>query len=106
MGYGSEWLNEWRRELRACHPDVFPIYFRLTVPLGAVRRNEIMALLRLAASPTDFGDALVRAKEEKRRDGLSKARVLLERLMDHVEKDIPDEHIPWSSKPSSTSAIH
>ncbi|WP_368639926.1 P-loop NTPase fold protein [Castellaniella ginsengisoli] len=94
MGYGSEWLNEWRRELRACHPDVFPIYFRLTVPLGAVRRNEIMALLRLAASPTDFGDALVRAKEEKRPDGLSKARALLERLMDHVEKDIPDEHIP------------
>ncbi|MFI8133703.1 P-loop NTPase fold protein [Pseudomonas aeruginosa] len=94
MGYGSEWLNEWRRELRACHPDVFPIYFRLTVPLGAVRRNEIMALLSLAASPTDFGDALVRAKEEKRPDGLSKARGLLERLMDHVEKDIPDEHIP------------
>jgi len=94
MGYGSEWLNEWRRELRACHPDVFPIYFRLTVPLGAVRRNEIMALLSLAASPTDFGDALVRAKEEKRPDGLSKARVLLERLMDHVEKDITDEHIP------------
>ncbi|WP_372359287.1 P-loop NTPase fold protein [Xanthomonas axonopodis] len=94
MGYGSEWLNEWRRELRACHPDVFPIYFRLTVPLGAVRRNEIMALLSLAASPTDFGDALVRAKEEKRPDGLSKARVLLERLMDHVEKDISDEHIP------------
>ena len=25
---------------------------------------------------------------------MSKARVLLERLMDHVEKDIPDEHIP------------
>ena len=94
MGYGSEWLNEWRRKLRASHPDVFPIYFRLTVPLGAVRRNEIMALLSLAASPTDFGDALVRAKEEKRPDGLSKARVLLERLMDHVEKDIPDEHIP------------
>lgn len=94
MGYGSEWLNEWRRKLRASHPDVFPIYFRLTVPLGAVRRNEIMALLSLAASPTDFGDALVRAKEEKRPDGLSKARALLERLMDHVEKDIPDEHIP------------
>ena len=50
-GVWSEWLNEWRRELRAYHPDVFPIYFRLTVPLGAVRRNEIMALLSLAASP-------------------------------------------------------
>lgn len=94
MEYGSEWLNEWRRNLRACHPDALPIYFRLTVPLWAVRRNEMMALLSLAASPTDFGDALVRAKAEKRPDGLSKAGALLERLMDHVEKDILDDHIP------------
>jgi predicted KAP-like P-loop ATPase len=94
MGYGADWLAEWRRNLRACHPDVFPIYFRLTVPPGAVRRNEMMALLSLAASPSDFGNALVHAKAERRPDGLSKARALLERLMDHVEKDIPDAHIP------------
>lgn len=94
MGYGADWLAEWRRNLRACHPDVFPIYFRLTVPPGAVRRNEMMMLLGLAASPTDFGNALVHAKAERRPDGLSKARALLERLMDHVEKDIPDANIP------------
>lgn len=94
MGYGADWLAEWRRNLRACHPDVYPIYFRLTVPPGAVRRNEMMALLSVAASPTDFGNALVHAKVERRPDGLSKARALFERLMDHVEKDIPDAHIP------------
>jgi predicted KAP-like P-loop ATPase len=93
MGYGADWLTEWRRNLRACHPDVFPIYFRLTIPPGAIRRNEMMALLNLVASPADFGDALVRAKAERRPDGLSKARALLERLMDHVERDIPDAHI-------------
>lgn len=48
MGYGADWLAEWRRNLRACHPDVFPIYFRLTVSPGAVRRSEMMALLSLA----------------------------------------------------------
>ncbi|MEW7982313.1 MAG: P-loop NTPase fold protein [Candidatus Sedimenticola endophacoides] len=94
MGYGPDWLAEWSRNLRACHPEVFPIYFRLTVPPGAVRRSEMTALLALAGAPADFGDALVRAKEEKRPDGLSKARALLERLMDHVEKDIPDAQIP------------
>jgi len=41
-----------------------------------------------------LGDTLVQATSEKRPDGLSKARALLERLMDHVEKDIPEEHIP------------
>lgn len=91
--YGSDWLNEWRRDLRACHPDIFPIYFRLTVPQGNIRRSEMTALLALVGSPIEFGHALVRAKAERRPDGLSKARALLERLMDHVQKDIPDEHI-------------
>lgn len=94
MGYGPDWLAEWRRNLRACHPEVFPIYFHLTVPPGAIRRSEMTALLALAGAPADFGDALVRARGEKRPDGLSKARALLERLMDHVEKDIPDAQIP------------
>lgn len=94
MGYGPEWLGEWRKNLRACHPEVFPIYLRLTVPPGGVRRSEMMVLLSLAASPADFGNTLVHAKIERRPDGRSKASALLERLMDHVEKDIPDAHIP------------
>lgn len=94
MGYGADWLTQWRRSLRACHPDVFPTYFRMTVPPGAVRRSEMLALLSLADTPAALGDALVQATAEKRPDGLSKARALLERLMDHVEKDIPDAHIP------------
>ncbi|WP_200881822.1 KAP family P-loop NTPase fold protein [Nitrincola sp. A-D6] len=94
MGYGADWLAQWRRSLRACHPDVFPTYFRMTVPPGAVRRSEMLALLSLAEAPAALGDALIQATSEKRPDGLSKARALLERLMDHVEEDIPDTHIP------------
>jgi len=93
MGYGADWLAQWRRSLRACHPDVFPTYFRMAVPPGAVRRSEMLSLLSLAETPAALGDALVQATSEKRPDGLSKARALLERLMDHVEKDIPDENI-------------
>lgn len=94
MGYGADWLAQWRRGLRACHPDVFPTYFRMTVPPGTVRRSEMLALLSLAGTPAALGSALVQAASVKRPDGLSKARALLERLMDHVEEDIPDEHIP------------
>jgi predicted KAP-like P-loop ATPase len=93
MGYGADWLAQWRRGLRACHPDVFPTYFRMTVPPGTVRRSEMLALLSLAEAPAALGEALVQATSVQRPDGLSKARALLERLMDHVEKDIPDEHI-------------
>ena len=94
MGYGVDWLGEWRKNLRACHPDVFPIYFRLTIPPGIVSRSEMTSWLGLVGEPAAFGNVLVRAKDEKRPDGLSKARALLERLMDHVEKDIPDSQIP------------
>lgn len=94
MGYGADWLAQWRRSLRACHPDVFPTYFRMTVPPGAVRRSEMLALLSLAETPAALGDTLVQATSEKRPDGLSKARALLERLMDHVDEDIHDAHIP------------
>ena len=94
MVYGTDWLAEWRKNLCACHPDIFPTYFRLSIPIGAISRSEMVALLNLAGSPADFGNALVMAKEEKSPDGSSKARALLERLMDHVEKDIPDAHIP------------
>lgn len=93
-GYGADWLAQWRRSLRACHPDVFPTYFRMTIPPGAVRRSEMLTLLSLAETPVALGDALVQATRVTRPDGLSKVRALLERLMDHVEEDIPDEHIP------------
>lgn len=94
MGYGTDWLAQWRRGLRVCHPDAFSTYFRMTVPTGTVRRSEMLALLSLAETPIALGDTLVQATSVKRPDGLSKARALLERLMDHVEEDIPDAHIP------------
>lgn len=92
--YGADWLAQWRRKLQVCHPDLFPVYFRLTVPPGAVRRSDIQALLSLAQTPAALGEALIAATREKRSDGLSKARALLERIMDHVESDIPAEHVP------------
>ena len=91
--YGSDWLKQWRRALRVCHPDIFPIYFRLAVPQGNIHRSEITALLALAGSPIEFGQALIRTKAERRPDGLSKIWALLERLVDHIQ-DISDEHIP------------
>ncbi|HGL4053831.1 TPA: P-loop NTPase fold protein [Citrobacter koseri] len=93
IGYEADWLSQWRRNLRACHPDIFPTYFRMTFPPGAIRRSEMLALLNLAETPPALGEALIRATGVKRPDGLSKARALLERLMDHVEKDISDKHI-------------
>ena len=91
MGFGA---GSWRRNLRVCHPDLFPIYFRLSLPTGSVSRREMLGLITAVSSSDDFKVRLLRAKEEKRPDGLSKLRALLERLMDHVQEDIPEEQIP------------
>ncbi|GIV03545.1 MAG: NTPase [Fimbriimonadales bacterium] len=93
-GFDSSVTSEWRRKLRACHSDIFPIYFRLSLPPGTVSRQEMETLLSLAGSLVDFKNALIQAKSERRPDGLSKARALLERLLDHVEHDIPEENVP------------
>lgn len=94
MGYGSEWLPEWRRRLRVCHPDVFPTYFRLSLPSGSIGHQEMLAFINLIPTPDAFKARLLKAKMEKRPDGLSKAREFLERLMDHFDKDIPASWIP------------
>lgn len=92
--YSHEWLGEWRRDVRVCHPDLFPLYFRLSLPLGSISRREMKELIGLVGTPDAFKDALARAKSEKRPDGLSKVRALLERLMDHIQSEIPEEQIP------------
>lgn len=91
--YGADWVAEWRKNQRVCVPELFPTYFRLAVAPGTIRRSEMVALLALADTPDLLGQALVKATLEKRSDGISKVRALLERLMDYVPKDILAEHI-------------
>lgn len=86
-GYGSDWLQEWRKGARACHPDFFSIYFRLTLPAGGVSRSEIKKLLALASKPSDLAGNLIKASTVTREDGIPKIRVLLERLIDYIEND-------------------
>lgn len=91
--YGADWVAEWRKNQRVCVPELFPTYFRLAIAPGTIRRSEMVALLDLADTPDLLGQALVKATLEKRADGMSKVRALLERLMDYVPKDIPDGRI-------------
>ena len=93
MHYSADSAMQWRRELRVCSPEVFSAYFRLSLPEGALSRAELDEFLALAVDAKAIGTTLLDAAKNKRADGLSKARALLERLMDHVEKDIKYECI-------------
>lgn len=95
MHYSGSSLQQWRRELRVCVPDVFSAYFRLSIPEGAVSRSELDSLLQLVKDQTAFAEALRTASVQKTPTGVSKVRSLLERFMDHVA----DEFIVGHTQP-------
>jgi len=92
--YGPDWEPTWRRELRVCSPDVFPVYFRLAVPEGGISNAELKSILALTNDVNAFSAKLLELVNQKRPDGTTRVRVFFERFEDFTEKDIPTENIP------------
>ncbi len=91
--YSGDSLSLWRAKLRVCVPDVFPAYFRLSLPAGAVTRADVEELLAAANDPEAFAKVLRHALGQKSARGTSKARALLERFMDHVPDELDASHV-------------
>ncbi len=89
-----DWGSTWRRQLRVCSPDIFPIYFRLAIPEGSISRTEMKAMLALADNAGAFGAKLVELANQKRPDGTTRVRAFLEQLEGYTEKEIPSGCIP------------
>lgn len=88
MHYSGDSLQRWRAKLQVCVPEIFPAYFRLSLPAGTVTRADVDALLAVTKDPAAFANVLRDAQAQKTARGTSKARALLERLMDHVPDDL------------------
>jgi len=43
--YGSGFSDEWFRNLRVCHPDIFDRYFHYTIPVGDISQFELDQIL-------------------------------------------------------------
>ena len=85
--YGYDWLDNWRRDCRICSPDIFDIFFRLSLPKGEISQREIETILSLGDNPDSFAEALLKLNED--------GRIIrfLERLEDYTRSDIPEENI-------------
>jgi len=92
--YGSSWESTWRKQLRICSPDIFPVYFRLVVPEGQISHGEMQAIFALEKSEETFGNKLIDLSKQHRPDGSTHVSAFLERMEDYTEKDIPKEDIP------------
>lgn len=97
--WGNSYLDEqeefeWRKQLRVCSLEIFPIYFRLTLSAGELSNTQIKAILALAGDADKFRDYLIELAKQKRPDGTTQARVFLEEMENYTEQKIPVNCIP------------
>ncbi|NMF66351.1 KAP family P-loop NTPase fold protein [Brasilonema octagenarum] len=83
----------WREQHRVCCPEIFPIYFRLTLPEADLSKTQIQAILACAYDAKAFGEKLIELSEQIRPDGTTQVRAFLEKLEDGAIKEIPTSSI-------------
>ncbi len=93
ISYTAEHESVWRRDRRICSSDVFPIFFRLAVPVGDISNREMIEVLSRAGDSNAFSAILREFSQQKRPDGTTKARIFLDMFMDYYQ-EIPIDSIP------------
>lgn len=94
VNFPSSWLTNWRRELRVCSPDIFPIYFAFSIPENIITNSELISILSLVDDTQKFMRKLKELSTIKLSDGSTKIRLLLDQLEDYVEEKIQLDSIP------------
>jgi predicted KAP-like P-loop ATPase len=89
--YGTEWDTEWRKRLLIRSAEIFPAYFRLSIPEDDISHAEMHALLAQADDAKAFGAKLMELSLQRLPNGSTRVRSLLDRLQDYT---IAVEHIP------------
>jgi len=93
MHYGSDFEISWRRDLRVCSSDIFPIFFRFDSESNSISASELRSLITLTGSRESFSEKLLQYSKIICPDGVSKARRVLERLEDFTKEDIQPDNI-------------
>lgn len=87
MGYGHDWLENWRRTGRVCSPDIFDTFFRLTISKGDFSQKEMEAILSIAGDQQAFTEILFKLRDDGR------LVRFLERIQDYTRDVIPESNI-------------
>jgi len=94
LGFDPPNEASWRKQLRICSPDIFPIFFHLALPQGDISNAEIMVILSLADHPPEFSARLLELAAQARPDGFTRLHAFLDRALDYTGKEIAVESIP------------
>lgn len=114
--YGPDFREQWFRDLRVCHPDVFDRYFHLTIPEGDLSQADLDRILSLVgnreALVTEFhnlnrrgllGIALDRLEVYKEKIDIQHAVPFIKALMD-IGDELPNDPGGWFSIGPDTHA--
>lgn len=91
--YGANWESNWRKHLRICSPDLFPVYFRFALQESGFSNSEIKTILSQVCDAKAFGQKLLELAKQKRPDGTTRLRAFLERLEDYTRDEISTDCI-------------
>ncbi|MDZ8186305.1 MAG: P-loop NTPase fold protein [Nostoc sp. ChiSLP02] len=85
---------EWQEQLRICSLEIFPVYFRLSLPAGELSNIQKKIILGLLRNTDKFRDYLIELAKLKLPDGTTQARIFLENLENSTPDEIPVKYIP------------
>lgn len=89
-GYNAQWNATWRKELRICCSELFPIYFRFGLTPDMLRRSELNYLITVGKDAKQACNILLAAAKVKKSDNRSKSLELVERLLDFKDEISPE----------------
>ncbi|MGZ0747335.1 KAP family P-loop NTPase fold protein [Haloparvum sp. AD34] len=82
--------DTYRKTRRVCHPEVFPYYFRQTIPKGELPVGEIESALELTDDANKFANRLRELASRKTESSRSMAHTFLSQLSNYTD-DIRNE---------------
>ncbi|WP_027545314.1 P-loop NTPase fold protein [Bradyrhizobium sp. WSM2254] len=92
--YGSDWVADWERKRRVCAPSRFDSYFRLSIGDEVLRKEEVDALIEQASDRPFIQTRLREALGILRRNGGTKAALILDELNLHADSIANDDVVP------------
>jgi len=85
--------STYRKRRRVCHPDVFPYYFRQTIPKGELSVGEIETTLELTNDANEFADQLQELASRNVESDRSLAHTFLSQFPNYTDSIINDGEV-------------
>ena len=90
---GADAEEQWRGNLRVCTAELFPVYFQLSIPVGAISNADLQSRLEHLDDPAQFAAILLELARDSRPDAPARLRAFLERLETHIGDNASGEEV-------------